>query len=105
MRRHKKYVARKCQNLLFQRCARPCIKSGRRLVQHDQIGLTHERPAHGQHLLFPAGQSAALLPAAFGLIASSSCAPQENMLMLSRMEALNTKDFCGRSVTCLRKSA
>ena len=36
--------------------------------------------------------------------ALSSCALPENMLTLSRMEALKTKDFCSRSVTCLRNA-
>ena len=62
MRRHKKYVARKCQNLLFQRCARPCVKSGRRLVQHDQTPLSPKRARKIKPPLLAAGERVLLAP-------------------------------------------
>ena len=36
----------------------------RRLVQHQQLGLAHQRAAHGQHLLLAAGERACHLLAA-----------------------------------------
>ena len=80
MRRHKKYVARKCQNLLFQRCARPCVKSGRRLVQHDQTPLSPKRARKIKPPLLAAGERVLLAPdphihgrAARGVPACKSC--------------------------------
>ena len=39
-------------------------KAHRRLVEHEQLGLGHERAAHGEHLLLAAGEGAGHLGAA-----------------------------------------
>ena len=35
------------------------------LVQHEQLGVGHERPGHGEHLLLAAGKGPAALEQAF----------------------------------------
>lgn len=83
------------------------VKASRRFVQHDETSLPPERPGQVEPALFAAGKSVLLAAdlrvhgrAALGIplespasasvfvSASSCCAVPENMVRLSRMEAL-----------------
>lgn len=109
-------LAGQLRDLLFQLDARFSSSPGSRLVQHDKTALPPERPrkiepaflAAGERVRLPAdrcihGRAAVGVP--FGKTGSGKgplqvlhpcCAVPENMVRLSRMEALKTKVFWGQ---------